>query len=536
MKPAESTIHALTYKTRRINLLLREIFRSGGLCILLLMVLYGCGGQPLTQSELNIQLIMDGREAVVQSKSQTVSDLLQEQSIVLSEFDRVTPPETTRLYDQMTVKITRVLYDVEVITETVPFERKIVRDATIPEGQSRLIQSGSAGMREIKYRLTLEDGIQVERILLSDTFTASPKDEITVVGTRTELVTVSITGTLAYLNRQDGWIIGDNNQERRRLTSTGDLDGRIFELSPDGGLLMYSRSVSKTATFNELWIVRTTEASPNAIPLDVKNVLWAGWSPTTSEIAWTTAQPSDRPPGWRGENDLWTASLNSRNLLVNRKEIQEPEIGTGYGWWGTRYVWSPDGEKIAFSLPQSIGFLDRETQRKTILHTFAAYKTYNSWAWNPGLTWTSDGQFIFSVVHAEAPGGGDEEESPVFDIKAIDASGIFSVEIASETGMWSAPTLSPGGTTLLYGRAIIPYQSASSRYRLCHIDLDGSNQQCFYPPTDDDLGIEIPLWLWSPSGDSVAFIMNGDLMMVSLYNSHATALTDEGQITKFDWK
>ena len=508
---------------------------KGVVCLVLLIVLCGCYTEPLPQGSVEITLVADGSERKIQSNSRTVLELLVEQSIRMNEADRVSPPETAKLFDNMTVTITRIVYAMETITDTVPFERRIVRDATVPEGESRLVQSGSPGMREMKYRLTLEDGIQTERILITDSFVTSPIDEIRVLGTSTELETVYITGTLAFLNRQDGWLIRGSNLERRRLTSSGDLDGRVFELSPDGTMLLYSRGVTDTTHFNDLWIIRTTEANPQAIPLNVQDIIWAGWSPTRPEIAWTTATPTDRPPGWRGENDLWIATLSTKNVLISRNQILESEVGTGYGWWGTRYTWSPDGEMLAFSLPQSIGIIDLDAKEKVTLYTFAAYKTYNSWAWNPSLSWSNDGMFIVSVIHDEAPAGGDKEESPVFDIQALDVTGVYSAEITSETGMWAAPKVSPDGSSILYGRAVIPFQSASSRYRLCTIDLDGSNQQCFFPP-ENESAIENPLWLWNPTGEHIAFINNGDIHITNLSDHATQSVTDDGQITKFDWK
>lgn len=504
------------------------------LLLVVLFLLCGCYVEPIAQGAHTVILKADGTEKQIQSESETVLDFLVEQNITLSESDRVSPPETARLVDLMTVEVIRVVYQMETMTETVPYERKVVRDATIDEDESRLIQSGSPGLREMQYRLTLENGEEVDRILLSDTFVTVPQDEIRVIGTKTELETVYITGTLAYLNRQDAWVIRGNNLERRRLTSTGDLDGRVFALSPDSDYLMFTRTVTESSGLNDLWMVRTTEANPNAIPLSVKDVLWADWSPEDRSIAWTTAEPSDRPPGWRGENDLWTAIVSNQNILISRKKILEPDIGTGYGWWGTRYVWSPQGDRLAFSLPQSIGFIDLDKTEKVTLQTFAAYKTYSSWAWNPAITWSRDGLFIISVVHDKAPGGGDAEESPVFDVRMLDVTGVYSAEIASETGMWATPKVSPDGGTLLFGRALIPFQSATSRYRLCTVDLDGSNQLCPYPQSDET-GIEIPLWQWSPDGEAIAFIENGDVVILNTGEWTSTSLTDEGQITQFDW-
>jgi hypothetical protein len=101
--------------------------------------------------------------------------------------------------------------------------------------------------------------------------------------------------------------------------------------------------------------------------------------------------------------------------------------------------------------------------------------------------------------------------------------------------MWASPRISPERPSILYGRAIIPFQSASSRYRLCIIDLDGSNQHCFYPP-ENEPGIEIPIWLWNPNGEYIAFITNGDIQIINIVDWTFQSLTDEGQITQFDWK
>ena len=50
-----------------------------------------------------------------------------------------------------------------------------------------------------------------------------------------------ITGTLAYLSNQDAWVIRGSSFQVRRLTNLGDLDGRVFALSPDGAYLLFTR-------------------------------------------------------------------------------------------------------------------------------------------------------------------------------------------------------------------------------------------------------------------------------------------------------
>jgi Tol biopolymer transport system component len=129
----------------------------------------------------------------------------------------------------------------------------------------------------------------------------------------------------------------------------------------------------------------------------------------------------------------------------------------------------------------------------------------------------------------------EPEESPVFDLWALEATGTYSTELASEVGMWTAPSVAPDGDTVLFGRARIPYQSDLSSYELCTLDRDGSNQRCFYPP-EDESGIELPRWLWSPDQTFVAFVLRSELHLFRLGDEVAIPVTDGGDVTTFDWK
>ena len=66
------------------------------------------------------------------------------------------------------------------------------------------------------------------------------------------------------------------------------------------------------------------------------------------------------------------------------------------------------------------------------------------------------------------------------------------------------------------------------------MDRDGSNQRLIYG-AGSDLGLELPEWHWSPDGEAVAFISNGDLMLLSLNDGEVSALTNEGGVTHVTW-
>jgi hypothetical protein len=481
-----------------------------------------------------VTLVVDGEQRLIVTELVTVRDLLTAEGVTIGDLDRVTPPETAALRDGMTVAVVRVVRLTETFSETLPYGRQVLRDATIPEGETRLLQSGQAGVLERAYRITLEDGVEVDRTLMQEAITLRPQDEVRLVGTRPNVETVIITGTLAYMNHQDAWIVRGSNRTRRRLTALGDLDGRVFALSPDATKLLFTRAITTPEHMNDLWLIRTGEADPDPIPLNLNDVLWAGWHPDEDRIAWTTAEVIEDAPGWRGQNDLWTAQVSAQNTLGTRRKVLDTEAGGGYGWWGTRYAWSPMGDALAYSQPDTVGVVSLREARRTPLLTFPAYRTYSSWAWNPALAWSPDGNFIATVIHTPSPNIADPEESPIFNVWQIAATGEYSASMATETGMWATPSFAPDGSGLLFGRALVPYRSDTSPHRLCLIDRDGSDQHCF--DALGETGIELPSWRWSPDGDVIAFIQLGDIYLLTPSDGSVVPLVDDGGITQVDWK
>ncbi|MGC9520564.1 MAG: G5 domain-containing protein [Anaerolineae bacterium] len=503
-----------------------------GLGLLLLAV--ACTPPPRAASPNTVTLIADGEQRRLTTDAQTVGAVLNEAGIVLSGLDRVTPPEVTAVFDGLTITVVRVTEETRVLTQTIPFERQVVRDANVPAGESRLLQSGRSGVLERRYRLVIEEGEETERALVREAIVQEPREEVRLIGTKPQLQNVPITGTLAYLSKQDAWLMRESSFQARRLTHLGDLDGRVFALSPDGQRLLFSRTTTETDHLNELWLVPTTVASAKPVPLNLRDILWADWSPDGDSLAWTTAEVTEQAPGWRGQNDLWLAWLTDQQVLVSRRAVVEAEAGGGYGWWGTRYAWSPEGDLLAYSRPDGIGIVDLDDEVTVELLSFPPFRTYSSWAWNPDLSWSPDGEFVAGVVHvsdeSEKP-----EESPIFNLMAVDRTGSYSATLAVEAGMWAAPSYAPDGERVLFGRAVIPYQSATSAYTVHAIDRDGSDQTLIYAPAGVP-GLEVPEWLWSPDGRAIAFLQFGDVYLLALDADEPEVLTQDGSVTVVQWR
>jgi hypothetical protein len=74
----------------------------------------------------------------------------------------------------------------EVVTEAVPYEQATIEDGALPAGQSQVTTPGQPGQRTLTYRVTLVDGKESSRELVTDVITVPPVTETTSIGTYVE--------------------------------------------------------------------------------------------------------------------------------------------------------------------------------------------------------------------------------------------------------------------------------------------------------------------------------------------------------------
>ncbi|MCX7682985.1 MAG: G5 domain-containing protein [Anaerolineae bacterium] len=493
-----------------------------------------------------VTLIADGTTRVLTTEALTVRDLLTEAGIALDEDDRVSPVEPTLLEDGMTVRVTRVEVRTQTEQREIPFSRQTMRDASIPAGETRLLEPGLSGLEELVYLITLEDGVEVERRLVRQVTLREPRAEVVLVGVQAEQKPVPITGTIAYVGNRNAWVIQTVSPNRRRLTHSGDLDLRVFTLSPDGSHLLFTRVPTETGPglpLNTLWLIATTTADAQPVPLKLTNILWADWDPRcrptspneSCRIAYSTGVTVEGSPGWRAENDLWTARVRLRDgRLSDQRRFVEPSAGGSYGWWGTTYAWSPDGRSLAYARADAVGLVRLSDGRQTTLASFTPFRTYAPWVWVPSLSWSPEGNFIVTTLHGPSPAGGAPEDSPVFDVWALAANGAFTAELVSEAGMWAAPTFAPEGELIAFGYARSPYASQTSGYDIYLMDRDGSDRRPLFPP-EGELGLNYPAFTWGPGGDRLLLVYQGNLYLVTT-DGTAQRLTDEGNVAAVRWR
>jgi len=501
---------------------------------LAIIALIGCQDQP---RQLFIE-VDRGRQAIT-TEAATVRDALDAAGVSLGSLDRVSPDLYVETEPGMVIVVTRVEEQLETTRVVVPFERKTVTNEALPAGETRLIQLGVNGEDEITYRITLEDGVEVERIQFSRAPVIEPVDEIIAVGAQDQLEPVPVDGTIAYLSAGNAWLMRDTSTARRPLTTEGDLDSRVFELSPDGRWLLYSRRLEGDVEtpINQLWMVNTTIVGEEPISTPIQGVLYAQWSPSGDQIAYSTAERTPSTPGWRANNDLWLT--RSSDILTNSwqsitaTQIISPSTAGVYSWWGATFEWSPDGRQIAYARPDQIGVVDIISRTTVALADFPAYQTYSEWVWVPSLAWSPDSRYLGATIHGDPVNNESPQDSPVFDLWYYAADGSMKARVADQVGMWSAPAWGPDG--VIHGQAVNPLRSVDSRYALFLRDRDGSNPRQLFPVAEEP-GVEAPPQItWSPNGKKFIFVYNGNLYLADVEGVSPRQLTSNNQSGQPRW-
>ncbi|MGB5846253.1 MAG: G5 domain-containing protein [Anaerolineales bacterium] len=508
--------------------------------------LSACAAPQVTEGVITVIITADGEEISVEVPAgSTVDSSLRAGGIILGTLDRTDPPLYTVLSDGSKILVVRIEEEFIIEQEVIPFESQVVRNESLPDGQEYWLQLGENGLREITIRQLFEDGVKISSNPVKSVIVQEPMPQIKMVGVQRAFIPFDIPGRLAYLVDGDAWIMEDTTGNRIQLISTGDLDGRIFSLSPDGEWLLFTRSDEDQDIINTLWAVPVDPEAGDEIDLDVSNVIhFADWNPGSQfTIAYSTVEPRPGAPGWQANNDLQVLSFSPSGFIRQQPEILETNSGGLYGWWGTEFSWSPDGSNMSYTRPDEIGLVNFETNEQMPLKQFAPVQTFSDWAWVPGISWSPEGDLLYGIDHVPPA------ESQQYDLDVIPLGDGDPLVLMPEVGMFSYPVPSPLSELasgelahqVAYLQARFPYQSETSRYDLVVMDRDSSNKERLFPPEGAE-GLQPQEIVWS-SGKldesgfyAIGLIYQNNLWIVDSVTGEAWQITGDGLTSRIDWK
>lgn len=516
---------------------------------LIAWMLSACAAATPTPGIFSITIEAD-RQTFVQQvpPGSTVQLVLDKAGITLGNLDRVDPPAYTLLTNPTSIKVTRVREVFEVEESVIPFTRQVVKNESMPTNQKIIVQAGAPGLLQVTYRQLFENDVEVSRAQIKAQTVTEPQPEIEMVGVQSPFMAMPIPGKIAYLSMGNAWLMERSTAQRRPLVTSGDLDGRIFSLSPDRKWLLYSRksALPPDEEINTLWVISTIDE--NARPLDLKTsnvVHFADWAPgKTNTIYYSSVEPRASAPGWQANNDLVSLIFVPNSTYLKREEVLAANSGGVYGWWGTSFTWSPDGSRLAYARSDNIGLVDLKEKSWQPLMDLLPYQTRSEWAWVPGVTWSPDNRMLYTINHLSPTGGASTENSQFFDVVAFNPEVQQIFPLVAQAGMFSYPSASPAisgkRTWIAFLKPFYPEQSETSRYRLAVMDRDGSNLHMIFPD-EGTIGLDPQPIVWSPATESspaawIAILYRGNIYFIDPSTGQGTQITGDGLMKRVEWK
>lgn len=179
-----------------------------GICLILLFVM-GIGVMASNAKLNNVKIILsNGYIMNVTTSKTTISEILEENHIILLPEEKVIPSQDSELTDNKTIKISKeevesvivaeeivnseditidsllqeydsIVEKIVTIQETIPYETitKDVSDNSSTKKET-IIQKGKDGLREVTYKIKYQNDVEIERIEIASNILQEPVDKI----------------------------------------------------------------------------------------------------------------------------------------------------------------------------------------------------------------------------------------------------------------------------------------------------------------------------------------------------------------------
>lgn len=130
-----------------------------------------------------INVKVDGKEVAINTSENTVQDMIKSEGIVLNEKDKILPGLEQPIQKDMEVKITRVVEKTMTSTEVIAFQSFKKSDDNLEKGETKVLQDGVDGEKEVVTKVVYEDGKEVSKSTVSELIKKTPVDKIVAFGT-----------------------------------------------------------------------------------------------------------------------------------------------------------------------------------------------------------------------------------------------------------------------------------------------------------------------------------------------------------------
>ena len=251
------------------------------ICVSIILILIsGIGVMAVNTDMKDIKIVLqNGYEMPATTLKKTVSEILEENSIVLDENQKTIPDLDTEIIDGQVIKITDKSYTEvqiakvseegvetsleELLKNYAPITEKIVvEQVTIPyetitknttgtetDTTNKVLQQGKDGLKEVTYKIKYQNEVEIEKTLLSENIIKEPVNKIVQVQKN---VQTSRASSLPRTSTEVGSTTATVNGETYKITaycSCSKCCGKTTGRTASGTQATAGRTVAAPAKF-----------------------------------------------------------------------------------------------------------------------------------------------------------------------------------------------------------------------------------------------------------------------------------------------
>lgn len=142
------------------------------------------GAEVVVSRAISVSVTADFTTETYKTQAMTVAEFIAVNGIEFGDNDWISPSMDTVLTDGTEIVINRITYRQTETVETITPQTIRQDDASMDAGQSKVLTAGVAGERVITNKITYKDGVPINKQELARVVTKQAVNEVLAVGTR----------------------------------------------------------------------------------------------------------------------------------------------------------------------------------------------------------------------------------------------------------------------------------------------------------------------------------------------------------------
>lgn len=137
----------------------------------------------ITRAKL-VSVNLYGKLIQLRTQATDISGFLNEKSVELGQTDRISLDLTSQIVEGMSFRIWREGVQTIASEEPIQFETEMIKDANRYVGYREVKTTGVSGTKNVTYEVSVINGKEVSRQVISSVIIVNPASEIVIVGTK----------------------------------------------------------------------------------------------------------------------------------------------------------------------------------------------------------------------------------------------------------------------------------------------------------------------------------------------------------------